>query len=445
MREGSLEAPTRHPIDWKSEDYYDQSKLVDEMERVFDVCHTCRRCVSLCNSFPTLFDLIDEATSGELDTVEKKQFGKVVDQCYLCDMCFLSKCPYVPPHDWNIDFPHLMLRAKAVKFRDHGAKFRDKLLSSTDAIGKLASIPVVSRSVNAANKNGVVRTVMEKTLGIHRERVLPPYASKGVDAKLNRAPSEGHRGAAGSQSLGKVVIFSTCYYKYNEPSIGEDLVAVLEHNKIEVKQLRSEVCCGMPKLELGDLENVEKLKESNIAELSKLAREGWSITTGVPSCTLMFKQELPLMFPDDEDVLAVQDAMCDPFEFLSLQNKSGLLNRDFEHSLGTIAYHIPCHLRVQNIGQKTREILELIPDTKVGVVERCSGHDGTWGVKKEYYPQSMKIGRPVFRKMAEQNPQYISSDCAIASLHIQQGIEKQTGEVKDKAHPISLLRKAYGI
>jgi hypothetical protein len=142
-REGSLEAPTRHPLDWRNPDFYDEASLDAELERVFDVCHTCRRCVSLCGSFPTLFDLIDESKTGELDSVPKAEYGKVVDQCYLCDVCFMTKCPYVPPHPWNIDFPHLMLRAKAQKFETKGARFRDRLLTSTDRVGTLATIPVV--------------------------------------------------------------------------------------------------------------------------------------------------------------------------------------------------------------------------------------------------------------------------------------------------------------
>src|SRR5512134_4016269 len=177
-REGSLEAPTRHPLDWKSADFYDEVKLDKELERVFDICHGCRRCVNLCTAFPTLFDLVDGSATMEVDGVSKADYGKVVDQCYLCDMCYMTKCPYVPPHAWNVDFPHLMLRAKAVKFRRHGAGLRDRLLSSTDAMGKLAAIPVVAQTVNALNSMPLARTVMEMTLGVHKDRRLPPYASR---------------------------------------------------------------------------------------------------------------------------------------------------------------------------------------------------------------------------------------------------------------------------
>src|SRR5512134_472805 len=176
MREGSLEAPTRHPIEWKKPEYYDEEHLFKELERVYDICHGCRRCVSLCTSFPTLFDLVDNSETLEVDGVKKEDYWKVVDQCYLCDLCYMTKCPYVPPHQWNVDFPHLMLRAKAVKFRKGEVRFRDKLLSSTDALGKLAAIPVVAQTVNALNANGAARSAMEKVLGVHHEWRLATYA-----------------------------------------------------------------------------------------------------------------------------------------------------------------------------------------------------------------------------------------------------------------------------
>ncbi len=442
MREGSLEAPTRHAIDWKSKDFYDEAKLFDELERVYDICHGCRRCVSLCTAFPTLFDLVDESKTMEVDGVDKQDYWKVVDKCYLCDMCYMSKCPYVPPHEWNVDFPHLMLRAKALKFRKNGARFRDKLLSSTDALGKLASIPVVVQMVNAVNKNGATRKLMETTLGIDAKRELPEYSSKVFRRKAR--PQDGFAIKDGNNTPGKVVIFSTCYMNYNEPGIGQDLLRILEHNEIPATIVEKEACCGMPKLELGDLESVARLKEKNIPVLARLARDGYAIVTPVPSCTLMFKQELPLMFPDEADVKLVADAMFDPFEYFVLRNRDGLLKTDFKKPLGKVSYHIPCHLRVQNIGQKTRELLEKVPDTTVTSVERCSGHDGTWGVKKEYFAESMKIGRPVFRQMAEPQPDYISSDCAIAGRHIAQGIRESGASAGEKQHPLTLIRIAYG-
>jgi Fe-S oxidoreductase len=440
MREGSLEAPTRHPIDWKNPDFFDEGSLFAELERVYDICHGCRRCVSLCNAFPTLFDLVDNNETMEVEGVAKADYWKVVDQCYLCDLCYMTKCPYVPPHEWNLDFPHLMLRAKAVKFRKGEVTFRDKLLSSTDTLGKLASIPVVVQIVNKVNRTPATRKLMDDVLHIHRERELPEYDS--AKFRSTAKPDASFPVKAGANTPGKVAIFSTCYVNYNEPGIGHDLIAILTHNEIPHVVVEKENCCGMPKLELGDLDAVEKLKNGNIPVMAKLAREGYAIVTAVPSCTLMFKQELPLMFPDDPDVKLVQQAMFDPFEYLVLRNRDGLLKTDFRKPLGKVSYHIPCHLRVQNIGQKTREMLELVPDTKVHVVERCSGHDGTWGVKSEYFKDSMKIGKPVFKAMAAPQSDYISSDCAIAGRHIRQGIGETTAA---KEHPLTLVRIAYGL
>jgi glycerol-3-phosphate dehydrogenase subunit C len=448
VREGSLEAPTRHPLDWQSESFWDQAALEKEQERIFEICHGCRRCVNLCTAFPTLFDLVDESKTLEVDGVDKKDFAKVVDQCYLCDMCYMTKCPYVPPHPWNVDFPHLMLRAKAVKFRKEGAPLRDRLLSSTDALGKLAAIPVVAQTVNAANRNPLARSAMQAVLGVQKERELPPYASRKFrsSALQAAAPSQGFAVKDGKNTPGKVAIFSTCYVNYNEPGIGLDLLALLAHNAIPHVIVEKEACCGMPKLELGDLDGVARLKAINIPPLAALAREGYAILTPVPSCTLMYKQELPLMFPQDSDVAAVRDAMFDPFEYFVMRRKDGLLKTDFKNTLGKVAYHIPCHSRVQNMGQKTREMLESLPGTELTTVERCSGHDGTWGVKTEYYANSMKIGRPVFRQMAEPQPAYVSSDCPIAARHILQGMhEAGNAGSAEKQHPLSLLRKAYGI
>jgi glycerol-3-phosphate dehydrogenase subunit C len=439
-REGSLEAPTRHPVAWKEPEYYSEPAVFQELERVFDICHGCRRCINLCNAFPTLFDLIDEGPTGELDGVAKSQFWKVVDQCYLCDMCFMTKCPYVPPHEWNVDFPHLMLRTKALKYRKGEVRLRDKILTSTDALGKLAAIPVVAQTVNAMNRVGAARSILQATLGVHKDRELPPYAP--TKFRKQARPRQEWPVRDGQRAPGKVALFSTCYVNYNEPGIGQDLLAVLAHNEIPAVLARREACCGMPKLELGDLQGVERLKDINIPVLLELAREGYAILAPVPSCGLMFKAELPLMFPGDEAVRTVAEAFFDPFEYFMLRHKDGLLKTDFTQPLGKVSYHIPCHSRVQNIGQKTRETLKLVPGTEVNTVERCAGHDGTWGVKQEHFETSMKIGRPVFRQMAQGEPDYISSDCPIAGRHIRQGMG---GSEAEKAHPLSLLRKAYGI
>jgi Fe-S oxidoreductase len=448
VREGSLEAPTRHPLDWKNPAFYDEAALNKELERVFDICHGCRRCVSLCGSFPTLFDLVDNGPTGELDGVPKEKYKDVVDQCYLCDMCFMTKCPYVPPHAWNLDFPHLMLRAKAVYHQQGMTKGTDKFLTSTDKVGMFAGIPIVTQTINAVNKTKTARAVVESQFGIHRDAWMPSFAPKkfSASATSNMAPPV----VDGTKTPGKVAIYSTCYVNYNEPGIGHDLIKVLEHSAIPYVVVEKQACCGMPKLEIGDLDAVEQLKNVNAPQLAMLAREGWAIVTPIPSCTLMFKQELPLMFPQDADVQAIKEAMWDPFEYLVARNKDGLLKTDFKQSLGAVSYHIPCHGRVQSIGRKTEEFLKLTPDIKLTTVERCSGHSGLWGTRKEYHAMAMKIGKPVFKRMAEAKPDYISSDCQLAGHHIEQGIANFNqaaleGKAPVNAHPITLVRIAYGL
>jgi Fe-S oxidoreductase len=442
-REGNLEAPTRHPLDWLSDDFYNEESLNQELERVFDICHGCRRCVSLCASFPTLFDLVDESDTMEVDGVAKSDYMKVVDQCYLCDLCYMTKCPYTPPHEWNLDFPHLMLRAKAVKFKKGEVSTRDKVLSDTDGLGMFAGIPIVTQTVNAVNKTKPMRALVENVLGVDKDAWLPEFAT--TKFRSNAAKSKQHPVKDGTKTPGKVAIYSTCYVNYNEPGIGHDLLAILEHNEIPYVMVEKEACCGMPKLEQGDLEGVAEKKAINIPQLAKLAKEGYAILTPVPSCTLMYKQELPLMFPDCADTQAVKAAMWDPFEYFVARTRDGLLKTEFNHALGNVSYHIPCHSRVQNVGRKTADMLQMIPDTKINVVERCSGHAGTYGVKKEYHQMSLKIGKPVFKAMASEAPDYISSDCQLAGHHIEQGMEVNGLKPAEMAHPLSLLRKAYGI
>ncbi|MGA7780006.1 MAG: heterodisulfide reductase-related iron-sulfur binding cluster [Paraburkholderia sp.] len=442
-KEGSLEAPTRHPLDWLSDAFYDQQALDEELTRVFDICAGCRRCVSLCGAFPTLFDLVDETDSGEVHDVDKSAFGKVVDQCYLCDLCYMTKCPYVPPHPWNVDFPHLMLRAKAIDYKKGDVPLRDKFLSNTDALGHLAGIPVITQTVNAVNHTAAARGMMESALGVDKNAWLPDFATRKFRSAAKKSPAT--QITDGERTPGKVAIYATCYVNFNEPGIGHDLLAVLAHNDISYELVKSEACCGMPLLEQGNLQGVAAKKEKNLPVLAHYAREGYAIIGAIPSCVLMYKHELPLMFPDDADVRAVSEAFWDPFEYFVSRHRDGLLKTDFKSGLGKVAYHVPCHARVQNIGRKTSETLALVPDTQVTVVERCSGHAGTFGVKKEFHRTAMQIGTPVFKAMAQPQPDYISSDCQLAGHHIEQGLDENGLSKGQLAHPLTLLRKAYGL
>jgi Fe-S oxidoreductase len=359
----------------------------------------------------------------------------------------MTKCPYTPPHAWNLDFPHLMLRAKAIKFRRGGVKAGERFLASTDVHGSFAGIPVVVQTVNAINKTRFARRQMDKRLGVHPDAWMPELASQRLRWS---AKKQGRASVVtnGQRTPGRIAIFATCYVNYNEPGIGHDLIRLLEHNEVPYVIVEKESCCGMPKFELGDLDAVERHKNANIPVLAKYAKDGYAIVSAVPSCTLMFKQELPLMFPDEDDVKRVRDAMFDPFEYFIARHKDGLLKTDFKTALGKVSYHIPCHGRVQNIGRKTEEMFRLI-GSKVAVtlntVERCSGHAGTYGVKTPTHPVAMKIGEPVFKAMAKDGPDVISSDCALAGHHIAQGMAQAGTPAAALKHPLSLMRQAYGM
>lgn len=431
-KEGGLGKPTRHIIDWKNPDFYNEDKYEEELRRVADACHGCRRCVSLCNSFPTLFDLIDESETFEVDGVSYKDFDSVIDHCYLCDLCFMTKCPYVPPHEWEIDFPHLMLRGKAIKNSKKRVSLRDRILSSTDILGKLFSRRIISTVVNFFNQLKIFRILLDK-LGIHQNAKLPKFvAITAKDLKLKHESDS---------SKYKVAIFTTCYHNYNEPGVIKDFYDILKHNDVSVEVINDDNCCGMPRLELGNIEQVQQMMTNNLAKFKKYANDGYFIIAPIPSCVLMYKQELPLLFPDNKDLAAVSQAFKDPFEFLNILNNEGILNKDFKNELGDISYQVACHQRVQNFGMLTKKVLELVPGTKVDAIERCSGHDGTYGVKSETHDIAIKIVRPITKAFKEKNFDSFTSDCSLAAHHI----ENSLGNIQEPEHPISLIKKAYGI
>jgi Fe-S oxidoreductase len=292
-----------------------------------------------------------------------------------------------------------------------------------------------------------MRSVMESVAGVDKDAWLPELATKKFRSGTPQATSSNV--VDGAKTPGKVVIFSTCYINYNEPGIGLDLLKILNHNAIPYVIVEKEKCCGMPKLELGDLDSVQASKEANIPVLAKYAKDGFAILAAVPSCALMFKQEIPLMFADDADVQLVKEHMWDPFEYLMARKRDGLLKTEFPQPLGNVSYQIPCHGRVQNIGRKTEEMLKMVPGTNLNTIERCSGHAGTFGVKKAYHQQAMKIGKPVFRAMATMQdgakPDFISSDCPLGGHHIAQGFEVNGLGAPELQHPLSLVARAYGL
>ena len=444
MREGSLDAPTRHPLDWQNPDFTDPQKLDEELRRVFDICHGCRRCFNLCDSFPRLFDLIDNSESMELDTVKSEDFQPVIDACTLCDMCFMTKCPYVPPHEFNIDFPHLMLRHRVAEHKAGRLGFVEKQLSETDRNGKWAR-PVASLA-NWSTKidNKIVRSLMERVGGIHHEAKLPEFNSRTFEEISKSQPIDVNVTAPGFGR--KAVLYATCFANYNSAHIGPAARAVLAHNGVETEVVYPG-CCGMPKLEKGGLDAVAANAHKVSAELNPWIHKGYDIIALIPSCALMLKFEWPLILPGDESIKKLSQATFDLTEYVvDIAKKDGLADglRPLD---GGVNMHLACHARAQNMGPKAVDMLKLIPDTNVTPIERCSGHGGSWGIMKENFDVAIKVGRPVARSALKDSQKYVASECPLAADHILQGMEKLDPERTPERsyHPIELLAKAYGL
>jgi len=443
MTEGSLEAPTRHPIAWRDEAFYDATDLDQELRRVFDICHGCRRCFNLCDSFPRLFDLIDASDTGELDAVTSDGFRPVIDACTLCDMCFMTKCPYVPPHEFNLDFPHLMLRARAVQAKAEGVPFPLRQLTKTDRNGKLARH--VAPLANWASKcgNHLTRPAMEQVLGIHREAELPKFHGRTF---VERAKAPLPINATAPAHGRKAVLYATCFANYNNPSIGLSARHVLAQNGVETEVVYPR-CCGMPQLEQGDFAAVADAAAVVASELMPWIDKGYDVVAMVPSCALMMKFEWPLIVPDNEDVQRLSAATRDITEYIvDIARKEGLAD-GLTPLDGGVTVHIACHARAQNMGQKGAEMLRYIPETKIDVIERCSGHGGSWGIMKENFELALKVGKPAARKVAEQGARHVVSECPLARDHLMQGA-KRLSETPLRAgsaqHPIELLARSYG-
>ncbi|WP_169566829.1 heterodisulfide reductase-related iron-sulfur binding cluster [Sneathiella limimaris] len=445
MREGSLEAPVRHPVDWQNPEFYNEEALDAELRRVFDICHGCRRCFNLCDSFPRLFDLIDESETEELDSVSSDTFKSVVDACTLCDMCFMTKCPYVPPHEFNLDFPHLMLRYRAVEQKKGETDFVSGQLAKTDRNGKLAK--PVAPLANWATKrdNGLTRGIMEKTLHIHREAALPKYNNQTLMDRAKAQPIEINEQAPAFGR--KVAIYATCFGNYNNPNIGEATRQVLAKNGVETEVVYPG-CCGMPLLEQGDIKAVTENAETVSKELCEWIDRGYDIIALVSSCALMLKFEWPLLSPENEKLKKLAESTFDVSEYIvDISKKEGLVE-EMAPLDGPVAMHLACHARAQNMGAKGAEMLRLIPDTRVAVIEKCSGHGGSWGIMKDNFETAIKVGRTAAKNAMKSGATTVASECPLASEHLLQGIEKQGADNADKftaAHPIELMAKAYGL
>ena len=439
VKEGSLGAPIRHPIDWENPDFTDEKLLDKELRRVFDICHGCRRCFNLCESFPKLFDLIDDSKSGELDTVDSKNFKQVVDACTLCDMCFLTKCPYVPPHEFDLDFPHLMLRYRVLERKQKKNSFVDDQLTKTDRNGKFFSKFSNLANWSTKTSNKLTRPIMETFLKIDREADLPKFHKDTLMDSIEK----GQKGVS-VEGKEKVILFPTCFVNYNNPNLG--LVAKELFNKLGIEnKFFYEMCCGMPQLEGGDIKSVtNKAKETSL-KLKQYIDEGYKVLSIVPSCTLMIKYEWPLLVPNSEDIKHLSQNTYDICEYLvSFINDNSLKDiiKPIDES-ESVSLHISCHSRAQNIGQKATELLKMIPNIKLDVIERCSGHGGSWGVKKDNFEMAIKVGKPVSRKAIQNNNKYVVSECPLAGTHIKQGMDKiESNEAKILSHPLEIFTKS---
>jgi glycerol-3-phosphate dehydrogenase subunit C len=445
MREGSLDAPTRHVIRWQDPDFSDREKTEAEMRRIFDICHGCRRCFNLCDAFPRLFDLIDNSPTGELDGVAAADYRQVADACTLCDMCFMTKCPYVPPHEFNLDFPHVMLRYRAVEHKEGRVRWSRSELGKTDRNGMLARFVAPLANWGSARTNRLTRPLLERVGDVDRNADLPAYNARTFAARARRNPpaTDGTAPAAGR----KAVLYATCFVNYNNPSIGEAMLGVLAKNGVAT-QVVYPGCCRMPQLEAGDLAKVAAAAKHVASTLGAYIDKGYDIVAMVPSCALMLKFEWPLIVPDDPAVRKLSEATFDAAEYIVDIARNEGLAPGLEPLDGGVTLHIACHARAQNMGQKATEMLRLIPDTAVSVIERCSGHGGSWGVMKGNFETALKVGRPVFRQALRDPKPHLASECPLAAMHILQGMQLQAADEPLPArpeHPIELLARAYGI
>lgn len=441
-KEGSLEAPTRHPLKWREDAFYDFDDIHKEMERVFDICHGCRRCFNLCDSFPRLFDAIDESATGEIDGLTPEtDYKPIVDACTLCDMCFMTKCPYVPPHEFDLDFPHLMLRYRAAETRRDGPPKVEHELARTDRNGKLAQPVAPIANLFSARANAPSRAVLESTMGIAADAELPKYYGRTFSVQARQSPPNS---AKAPDRARKAVIYSTCVVQYNTPSTGLAAKAVLEANGVETR-IEYPACCGMPFLEHGDIAQVAKQAQKVAGALRRFVNDGYDIIAPTASCALMLKFEWPLILPDDDDVLALSKATRDISEYIVDIAKNEGLQTLPASVPGGVTAHLACHARAQNVGAKSVELLQLIPDTKVDVIERCSGHGGTFGVMKKTRPIARKVAKNAVRAAIRADNDHICSDCPLACKHLSQELELAGEPHPRPEHAIEIFARACGL
>lgn len=417
------------PYDPRDPSFFDPKSVEQELARVTELCGGCRRCYRLCPSFDFMLDQAVDKNDGDISKITGSDYRKIVDLCWQCKLCF-NHCPYTPPHKWDIDFPRLMLRAKAARVRAEGIPLQDRFLGNVDLVGEIGS--ATAPLSNWANSFAPARAAMEAIIGIDRKRNLPRFHHKTF-ARWFR-----ERGGGRVEQGRKVAFFFSCSVNYNEPQLGRDAVSVLERNGCSLT-CPEQVCCGMPFLDAGDIEAAARNARKNVAALLPLVEQGADVVVPQPTCSYVLKKDYPMLAPGPETELVTAKTQ-DFFEYLANRHRGGSLSLEFPGKRpGKVAYQMPCHLRAQNMGFKTRDVLKLIPGTEVHVVEKCTAMDGTWAMKKEYYPLSLGYARKAVAEMEQAKPEVFATDCTLSALQI----EAVRGE--RPAHPITLLREAYGI
>ncbi len=439
-KEGSTQAPTRHPIEFNHPDFLDIKKLDDEMRRVFDVCHGCRRCFNLCDSFPKLFDMIDESKEENVESLNSKQFPSVVDSCTLCDMCFMTKCPYVPPHEFNIDFPHLMLRYRTLQKKQNKLPFIPAQLARMDRNSKIGI--KFSKIINyiTNTKNKFIRKILEFIIKIDFRAKLPKYNSETFENYFKN--NNNKILVQNPNKERKVIIYSTCFVNFNKKNTGIAALKVLKKNGVTVEHAYPG-CCGMPYLEQADLTKVIDQAKKVSKNLLEWVEKGYRVVTLTASCGLMLKFEWPLLLPNDENIKRLSKNTSDIDEYIvDIAEKEGLAE-GLKEIDGGVTVHNACHARAQNMGIKARDMLKLIPNVKLDVVERCAGHGGTFGIMKNTHDLARKVGQPTARQIKNKKNKYMASDCPLAGKHLDQ-LSVDTNIVHDEAlHPIEILAKSY--
>ena len=421
-------------FDPASRGFFDPVEVERELRRVSDICHTCRRCYNLCPSFDVLFRALDRPeVDGESERLRTGDLREFSDLCYECKLC-IPHCPYYPPHRWDVDIPRVVLRDRAARVKQAGKPgLRERVLSAADAVGRIAS--ATAPVANALNESRFARVLLEKTLGVHRDRLLPVWSARTFQEWWTERGGSGAPSTLGGGN--RVALFVTCTVNNSYPEIGRAAVAVLERNGCEVAVPRQR-CCGMPFLESGDVDMARECRSSNVQWLLPFVRAGYTIVVPGPTCSMTIRKEYPVL-DSDAEAREVASSTLDLCEYLMRRHAAGTLDTDFSRAPGKVLYQVPCHLKVQDIGFKSRDLLQLIPGSEVVTVERCTGHDGTWSMKTEYFPLSMKVGRPVFEEIERENPDRVATDCPLAGIQIRQG----TG--RTAKHPIQIVAEAYGL